>query len=74
MIGMEIQSECGKPDGEICDQLMTSMREKGFLLGKTGIHRNVLTFEPPLIITSQELDRAKQALVESLLDVKQVTR
>ena len=33
------------------------MKDAGFLLGKTGPGRNVLTLMPPLVVTSDALDR-----------------
>ena len=38
------------------------MKDAGFLLGKTGPGRNVLTFMPPLIVERSELEEALAAL------------
>ena len=38
------------------------MKDEGYLLGKTGPGRNVLTFMPPLVVEQSELD----GLVETL--------
>jgi 4-aminobutyrate aminotransferase-like enzyme len=43
------------------------MKDSGFLLGKTGPGRNVLTFMPPLIVEEQQIHKAVDEL-EKILD------
>jgi 4-aminobutyrate aminotransferase-like enzyme len=38
------------------------MKDAGYLLGKTGPDRNVLTFMPPLVVEPEDLDRVAEAL------------
>lgn len=49
------------------------MKDAGFLLGKTGIGRNVLTSMPSLAISRDELARAVVALAAILHATKDST-
>ena len=55
MWGIELADENGEPDAARCDQLLEQAKDDGFLLGKTGAGRNVLTLMPPLVIDEPEL-------------------
>ena len=50
----------------LTDMVLEEMKDAGFLLGKTGVERNVLTVMPPLVITSDELDSIVQCLDQTL--------
>jgi 4-aminobutyrate aminotransferase-like enzyme len=58
MIGVEIAGSSGLTAPELTDQLLEQMKDAGYLVGKTGPGRNVVTFMPPLII---EPDQALEA-------------
>ncbi|MNO06746.1 hypothetical protein D3C81_2286550 [compost metagenome] len=45
------------------------MKDRGYLIGKNGVGRNVLAFQPPLVITSEDVDGMLTALNEVLLQV-----
>jgi len=60
MIGMELRSPDGSPAAELVDQVLEEMKDAGYLLGKTGPGRNVLTFLPPLVV--------EEAALEGLVD------
>lgn len=63
MIGAEIvDPETREPDPAWLERLHRALRHRGFLCGKTGAHRNVLTFQPPLIITRSQIDSALEAV------------
>ena len=63
MLGIEIGSNSsGKAGAETTDAILEAMKNAGFLLGKTGPSRNVITFMPPLIVTRNQLDESLQAL------------
>ncbi len=55
MIGLPVIDADGMPDPARCDTILESLKDLGFLAGKSGRERNVLTFMPPLIITGQEI-------------------
>jgi 4-aminobutyrate aminotransferase/4-aminobutyrate aminotransferase/(S)-3-amino-2-methylpropionate transaminase len=61
MIGVELQDDEGTP-AALLDAVLERMKDAGYLLGKTGVGRNVLTLLPPLIVEQHALD----ALVERL--------
>lgn len=47
------------------------MKDRGYLIGKNGIGRNVLAFQPPLVVTAENIDAMLAALDEVLSLVKQ---
>ncbi len=62
MVGVEVSGNgSGKSAAEFTDTLLESMKDAGFLLGKTGPGRNVITFMPPLIVTRNYLEDALHA-------------
>lgn len=62
MLGMEIGSVNSTGAAEATDTLLERMKDEGFLLGKTGPDRNVLTFMPPFIIEESDLQRSIDTL------------
>ncbi len=67
MIGIELVRDKNKtPAAEEANKLRTSMREKGFLIGVGGTWGNVLRWQPPLVISPDELTAAVGALDDSL--------
>jgi 4-aminobutyrate aminotransferase-like enzyme len=60
MIGVELA------DAALTDPLLERMKDVGFLLGKTGPGRNVLTLMPPLVVSQDALDALVAALDEAL--------
>ena len=66
MIGVEIADNRQAEAAELTDKILEQMKDKGFLLGKTGAKRNVLTFMPPLIIKEAQLTEAVDALEKIL--------
>jgi 4-aminobutyrate aminotransferase len=56
MIGAELRDQSGAPAAALVDEVLERMKDAGYLLGKTGAGRNVLTFMPPLVVEQAELD------------------
>jgi 4-aminobutyrate aminotransferase-like enzyme len=56
MVGAELRDERGEPAAQLVDRVLERMKDEGFLLGKTGPGRNVLTFMPPLVVEQDALD------------------
>jgi 4-aminobutyrate aminotransferase len=67
MIGIEIITEEGLPDGDTCDRVLQYCLEKGVILIACAQERNVIRFIPPLITTDEELDFAISTLDEGIL-------
>jgi 4-aminobutyrate aminotransferase-like enzyme len=66
MIGAELRDERQQPDAALTDAILEEMKDAGYLLGKTGPGRNVLTFLPPLVVEPEALDRLVEQLDEAL--------
>ncbi|WP_028973806.1 aspartate aminotransferase family protein [Spirochaeta cellobiosiphila] len=66
MLGVEIQHEQAP---EVTDLILESMKDKGFLIGKNGLNRNVLAFQPPLVITKKEIDMMLTSLNETFKEI-----
>lgn len=60
MIGIELQ------DATLTDNVLERMKDAGYLLGKTGPARNVLTLMPPLVVGEEDLDSLVGALDAAL--------
>ncbi len=69
MLGMELMAD-GQPLTTATDQILEIMKDRGFLIGKTGVNRNILTFLPPLIITQADIDAMLEALSFALNTLK----
>lgn len=67
MLGMQIRSS--HPDltsAEVTDIILEGMKDRGFLVGKNGWNRDVVAFQPPLVITKEDIDAMLYALSEAL--------
>jgi 4-aminobutyrate aminotransferase-like enzyme len=69
MIGVELRTADGAPAPTQTDLVLERMKDAGYLIGKTGQGRNVLTFMPPLVIEPSELDGAADSLARILSDL-----
>lgn len=58
MVGVEIGPRGKQTAAQVCDEVLERLKDAGFLLGKTGPERNVLTWMPPLIVTTEQLEEA----------------
>lgn len=56
MLGAELLKENGQPAYEETDFILETLKDEGVILGKNGINRNVLAFQPPLVITECDVD------------------
>ena len=65
MLGIELVKQDGEPDAELMDNLLENLKNRGFLVGKTGPGRNVLTLMPPLVINQSEITSLKSGLQAS---------
>jgi 4-aminobutyrate aminotransferase len=67
MLGMQIQTlNITKTSAEITDMILEEMKERGFMVGKNGLNRDVVAFQPPLIITKEDIDVMLENLKEVL--------
>ncbi|WP_347275812.1 aminotransferase class III-fold pyridoxal phosphate-dependent enzyme, partial [Candidatus Kuenenia sp.] len=66
MLGVELVKGDKIPAFDETDNILEQLKDLGILAGKTGISRNVLTFQPPLVITQNDIDHLCVVL-ESIL-------
>ncbi|MBO8125628.1 MAG: aspartate aminotransferase family protein [Firmicutes bacterium] len=58
------------PAIEETDLVLEYMKDHGVLIGKNGIDRNVLAFQPPLVITEDDIDQMIDQLDAALTEVE----
>jgi 4-aminobutyrate aminotransferase-like enzyme/Ser/Thr protein kinase RdoA (MazF antagonist) len=68
MLGVELvrDRETRAPDAEACLRVMNAMRERGVLLGRTGLHGHVLKIRPPLVFSRSDADLLVDRLDDAL--------
>lgn len=66
MIGAELVDAEGLPDSQTTDRVLERLKDEGFIVGKSGPGRNVLTFLPPLIVKTSDIDALLAALHRAL--------
>ena len=64
MLGMELRNN-GEPATQEVDIVLEKLKDRGIILGKNGIGRNVLAFQPPLVINEDDI----KFLVKNLREV-----
>jgi len=50
MVGLSLEN------AEQVDWVLEEMKNAGFILGKNGINRDTIAFQPPLVITKEDID------------------
>lgn len=70
MLGAELVHADKSPAVQELDIVLEKMKDRGFLLGKNGPHRNVLAFQPPLVIAQNDIDDLLDNLDDVLSDIK----
>ena len=72
MVGVElVRDERLTPASSEAEAIRESLLRQGVLVGVGGVYGNVVRFQPPLIITKQQIDRAMAAFASALADVAQ---
>jgi len=56
MLGAELVHANKRPAIAETDIILEKMKDRGFLVGKNGPNRNVLAFQPPLVITVNDIN------------------
>ena len=62
MIGAEFVHSDKSPAFEELDKVLEELKDKGFIIGKNGVGRNVMAFQPPLVITEENVNDILNAL------------
>lgn len=66
MLGAELLPQGALDAAAVTDEVLERMKDSGYLVGKNGIGRNVLAFQPPLIITETDISGMLETLDETL--------
>lgn len=66
MIGVELARPDGSPSPEAATAVLEESGRRGVLIGKGGLHGNVLRIAPPLSLTEQEARDGAAVLVDAL--------
>jgi len=70
MQGAELVHEDRSPAIKEIDIILEKLKDRGVLLGKVGEFRNVLAFQPPLIIEKEDIDQVIETLNEVLVEME----
>jgi 4-aminobutyrate aminotransferase-like enzyme len=70
MLGAELVKNGQEPAVEEADQVLELMKNQGVLIGKNGRYRNVLAFQPPLVITRDDAEEMLRQLDAALTRVE----
>ena len=62
MVGAEFVHADKSPAAAELDIVLEELKDRGFIVGKNGIGRNVMAFQPPLIITEENVNDVLNAL------------
>jgi 4-aminobutyrate aminotransferase-like enzyme len=72
MIGVElVKDEKLAPAASEAEAIRDSLLRQGVLVGVGGVYGNVIRFQPPLIITRPQIDRAIDAFAAAVQEVSQ---
>ena len=71
MRGAEFVHADKSPAADELDQVLEEMKNRGFIIGKNGVARNVMAFQPPLVITAADIDDVLNVLELVLTEQKQ---
>lgn len=70
MVGAEFIHSDKSPNSQAVDIILETMKDRGFIIGKNGVDRNVLAFQPPLIITEENINNMLNQLDDVLNTLK----
>ena len=70
MTGAEFIHVDKSPAAEELGDVLETLKDRGFIIGKNGVARNVMAFQPPLVITEEDISNALNALEIVLAEKK----
>ena len=71
MRGAEFVHADGSPAPAALDAALEKLKDRGILVGKNGLARNVMAFQPPLVITAADVDHLLNQLEHVLREIKE---
>ncbi|GAB3184898.1 4-aminobutyrate aminotransferase [Micromonospora palomenae] len=66
MLALELVGPAGEPHPAAATALLEETRRRGLLVGKGGLHGNVIRLAPPMTLTEGEADEALGILAEAI--------
>ncbi|MTI46258.1 MAG: aspartate aminotransferase family protein [Firmicutes bacterium] len=70
MLGLQIKSfNLSLSSADIVDTTLEKMKDRGFIIGKNGLNRDVLAFQPPLVISREDIDNMIANLEEVFKEI-----
>ncbi|WP_088548246.1 aspartate aminotransferase family protein [Paenibacillus aquistagni] len=66
MAGAQIQGASDQESAEWTDVILENMKDRGYIIGKNGVGRSVLAFQPAMITPWEEIEAMLNALDEVL--------
>lgn len=69
MLGAELVYKDKTPAIKETDFILEEMKNRGILIGKNGPNRNVLAFQPPLVITTEDIKKVLNNLDDVLSSI-----
>lgn len=69
MLGVELVYKDKTPAIQETDFILEEMKNRGILIGKNGPNRNVLAFQPPLVITTEDIKKVLNNLDDVLSSI-----
>jgi 4-aminobutyrate aminotransferase-like enzyme len=70
MLGAELVKNGREPAATETDRVLELMKNRGIIIGKNGRSRNVLAFQPPLVITGGDVEEMLRQLDDVLTEVE----
>lgn len=70
MRGAEFVHTDKSPAPEELEMVLEEMKNRGFIIGKNGVARNVMAFQPPLVITEADVNNVLNTLEDVLTQFK----
>lgn len=70
MQAIEFVDETNAPDAARAQRVIDAARERGLLIIKCGVHRNVVRFLAPIVASDADLDEALSILAAALADTQ----
>lgn len=70
MLGAELVHADKSPASSELDLVLEKLKDRGILVGKSGPYRNVLAFQPPLVISHEDVDHLLNQLEDVLATVE----
>ncbi|MFD4249364.1 aspartate aminotransferase family protein [Amycolatopsis thermoflava] len=74
MIGVELVEPDGAPSPESARLVLEETRARGLLVGKGGLHGDVIRLAPPMTLTDDETGEALEILRESIAAVQEARK